>query len=54
MRKLYLAYLLSFVKQADWAELERPGGLSDQKIKKLLLLGLKNLAFNNHRLKSMT
>ena len=32
--------------QAAWAELVRRGGLSDQKMEKVLLLELKNLAFS--------
>ena len=38
-------YLLSFVELASWAELERQGGLSYQKIKKITFVGIEKLSF---------
>ena len=43
--KLCLACLLSFVEQASWAELERRGGLSYQKIKKVTFVKVEKLRF---------
>ena len=40
-----LACLLSFVEQAIWAELDRRGGLSDQKIKKGTFVRVEKLSF---------
>ena len=43
--KLCLSCLLSFVEQASWEELERPVGLSDQKIKKGTFIRVEKLSF---------
>ena len=41
----HIYYMLSFVKQANWAELERPGGLSYQKIKKGAFVRVEKIGF---------
>ena len=42
---LCLACLLSFIEQASWAELERRGALSDEKIKKGTFVRFEKLSF---------
>ena len=55
MDKLCLAYMLNFVEQASWAELEIREGLSDQKVKKGTFVRVeKRNFFDNHSLKSVT
>ena len=49
--KLCLAYLLSFVEQVNGEELVRPGGLSNQKIKKGTFVRFEKLSFGQSPVK---
>ena len=44
-RKLCFACLLNFAEQASWTELARHGGLSDQKLRRVLMLRIEKLRF---------
>ena len=54
MRWLCLACLLNFAEQVSWAEPACQGDLSDQKLRRVLSLGLKNKVSENQPSKSVT